>query len=219
VRFLRGEFGPYPFDALGGVVDHVRLGAALENQTRPIYSEGFFDRGPNTYVVVHELAHQWFGDSVAVDSWQHIWLNEGFATYAEWLWNQERGHAGPAAIAAYYCGISAGSSFWNVRPGDPGPGRLFDDAVYVRGAMTLQALRSEVGVSAFFEILQTWAADRKDLTGSTDQFIAVAESVSGMQLDDLFDEWLFTASKPSCHAGRAPARPGELRMPGAAVDA
>ena len=213
VRFLRSNYGPYPFDALGGIVDHARMGAALENQTRPIYSESFFDGGPNTYVVVHELAHQWFGDSVTVDRWQHIWLNEGFATYSEWLWNQERGRAGPRAIAAYFCTIPAGSSFWDVAPGDPGVDDLFSDAVYVRGAMTLQALREEVGPDAFFEILRTWADERRDLTGTTDQFVAVAETLSGIQLDELFDGWLFTTSRPaSCAAARAPAA-GEIRMP------
>ena len=214
VRFLRSNFGPYPFDALGGVVDHARLGAALENQTRPIYTEGFFEGGPNTYVVVHELAHQWFGDSVAVDTWQHIWLNEGFATYAEWLWNQERGRAGPRAIAAYFCSVSPGSSLWDVAPGDPGVDDLFSDAVYIRGAMTLQALRAEVGPDAFFEILRTWAEERSDLTGTTDQFVTLSETVSGIQLDDLFDEWLFTTSRPgSCVTARAPAGAEGIPMP------
>ena len=68
------------------------IGFALENQTRPIYSKGFFtDPVAGDFVVVHELAHQWFGDSLAVAQWQHIWLNEGFATYAEWLWSRARG--------------------------------------------------------------------------------------------------------------------------------
>jgi aminopeptidase N len=213
IRFLRSVFGPYPFDALGGVVDHARLGAALETQTRPIYDEGFFQYGPDTYVVVHELAHQWFGDSVAVDAWQHIWLNEGFASYAEWLWNQERGRAGPEAIMNYYCrAIPRSDPFWDVRIGDPGVDDLFSEPVYTRGAMTLQALREEVGGDAFFDILQTWTADRADQTGTTDQFIALAESISGMQLDGLADDWLFTGSKPaSC--GTARTAPGPARIP------
>jgi aminopeptidase N len=201
--FLSDAFGPYPFEALGGIVDHERLGAALENQTRPLYSEGFFLHGPNTYVIAHELAHQWFGDSVAVDAWQHVWLNEGFATYAEWLWDEERGVSHPAAVSDYYCGaIPADRPFWQVLPGDPGVDDLFNDAVYVRGAMTLQALRRTVGRDAFFEILRMWVADRKDETGTTDQFIATAESVAGVQLDRLFDRWLFTPGKPMpCRSG------------------
>ena len=164
--------------------------------------------------MVHELAHQWFGDSVSVAAWQDIWLNEGFATYAEWLWNQERGRAGPAAIADYFCGaIERTDPFWDVLPGDPGVDDLFSGPVYVRGAMTLQAVRERVGADAFFEILRTWTSDRMDQTGTTDQFLATAESISGMQLDGLFDTWLFTGSRPASCATARTSPP--LRIPAA----
>jgi len=198
VRFLASQFGPYPFGDVGGIVDHHRLGYALETQTRPVYDSRFL-RGGVTFVVAHELAHQWFGDVVSVEDWQHIWLNEGFATYAEWLWAGRRGLATPQAIASFYCGtIPAGAGYWRVLPGDPGAARLFDNAVYSRGAMTLQALRRTVGTATFFEILRTWVVDRSNGTGTTDQFKQLAETVSGMQLDALFDEWLFTPEKPAC---------------------
>ena len=92
LAFEAKKFGDYPFSASGGVVDAVDVGFALENQTRPTYSPVFFgDPTGNDFVVVHELAHQWFGDNLAVDAWQHVWLNEGFATYAEWLWSEDQG--------------------------------------------------------------------------------------------------------------------------------
>ncbi|MEX1262384.1 MAG: M1 family metallopeptidase [Actinomycetota bacterium] len=198
VRFLSRQFGPYPFDDVGGIVEYHRLGYALETQTRPVYDSSFFP-GVNTFIVTHELAHQWFGDVVSIDDWQHIWLNEGFATYAEWLWADRRGLATPQAISSFYCRyVPASDRFWKVPPGDPGVERLFDRAVYVRGAMTLQALRKAVGSASFFDILRTWVVDQRNGTGNTDQFIQLAESVSGMQLDALFDEYLFTPAKPAC---------------------
>ncbi len=196
VQFLEEPFGKYPFDVQGGVVDS-GLGFAMETQTRPVYDDGFFFAGANTYVVAHELAHQWFGDSVSVHDWRDIWLNEGFATYAEFLWSDHEGEGTPAEIAQFiYDGIPADDPFWQVRPGDPGAQTLLHRAVYVRGGMTLQALRSEVGDDAFFAILRTWTEKYKDSTATTDEFIALAEQISGQQLDDLFSTWLYTAGKP-----------------------
>jgi aminopeptidase N len=209
-RFLRQQFGPYPFDALGGVVDDTTTGVALENQTRPLYSRVFFRRGGGTFVVVHELAHMWFGDSVSVDTWQETWLNEGFATYAEWLWAGATGKGTPAQIASSWCGIPAGDSFWHLRIGNPGVRHLFDQPIYARGALTLQAIRRKVGGADFVRILRRWAALRAGSTGNTDQFRALAEQISGRDLGALFHEWLFTASKPFHCAPGAGAAPGEV---------
>jgi Peptidase family M1 domain len=88
--FLSGQFGPYPFSTGGGIVDDAPdLFFALEVQTRSIYpGSSFTDPVDGDLLVVHENAHQWFGDSVALAEWKHMWLNEGFATYAEWLWGE-----------------------------------------------------------------------------------------------------------------------------------
>jgi aminopeptidase N len=151
--------------------------------------------------VVHENAHQWFGDSVALAEWKHMWLNEGFATYAEWLWGEREGLGTTQEVFDFfYNDIPVGDPFWDVVIGDPGIPFLFNDAVYVRGAMTLQALRNEVGDQDFFRILRTWAAKRAGGNGTTGQFIALAERISGEQLDNLFDVWLFTAGKPTSAA-------------------
>ncbi|MFC8301074.1 M1 family metallopeptidase [Micromonospora orduensis] len=195
--YLESVFGPYPFDAYGGVVvSDSRIGYALETQSRPVYSGGFFRQGENTEVVAHELAHQWFGDSVALAKWEDIWLNEGFATYAEWLWAEHTGaYTAKEAFDDRYARMSA--SVWKVPPGRPGVKDLFSDSVYQRGGMTLHALRVAVGDKAFFEIVKAWAADKRNGTATTAEFVALAERVSGKQLDPLFDAWLYGTRKPA----------------------
>jgi aminopeptidase N len=213
-------FGPYPFRDAGGIVDDVTgLGFALENQTRPIYALDFFDDpAAADGVVVHENAHQWFGDSVSVGQWRDIWLNEGFATYAEWLRLEAQGGPTTAdSFALYYNGIPADDPFWSVTIGDPGPGQIFDISVYFRGAMTLQVLRETVGDDAFFATLRTWVCENAYGNASVEDFIDLAEQISGQDLAALFQTWLFTGSKPVVDASAARAAavalPWEMRSP------
>jgi aminopeptidase N len=197
LSFLEGRFGRYPFETVGAIVTDTRkLGFALETQTRPIYPPNAFP-GPGKYYVVHELAHQWFGDLVSVGRWQDIWLNEGFATYAEWLWTEHRGlGTTQQTFRQEFRGIPRGSEFWSVVIGDPGVKDLFHGAVYQRGAMALQALRNEIGTADFFDVLHQWIQAHAFDTGTTEAFIALAEQVSGRQLDALFQTWLFDPHKP-----------------------
>jgi hypothetical protein len=210
LAFEASLFGAYPFRDAGAIVhDSPDIGFALENQTRPTYRGSFFggsDSGLST--VVHELAHQWFGDQVRVDSWQHTWLNEGFATYAEWLWAEDQGGATTDQLFDAFYEIPADSSFWQLLIGDPGADTAFDFPVYGRGAMTLHRLRRTVGDEAFFQTLRSWASCAH--TANTADFIALAERISGQELDDLFDAWLFTAGRPDLPSPLAPsATPGD----------
>ncbi|MEU7610705.1 M1 family metallopeptidase [Micromonospora sp. NPDC049204] len=195
--YLETVFGPYPFDAYGGVVvSDSRISYALETQSRPVYSAGFFRQGPNTAVVAHELAHQWFGDSVSLGTWEDIWLNEGFATYGEWLWAEHtRDSTAKEAFDNRYA--RAPEKVWKTPPGKPGAKELFSESVYQRGAMTLHALRVSVGDKAFFEIVKTWAAEKRNGTATTAEFVALAERISGKQLDQVFDAWLYGTKKPA----------------------
>ncbi|MQA95926.1 MAG: M1 family peptidase [Streptosporangiales bacterium] len=189
---LTALLGPYPFGSTGGTVDAQRTGYALEVQTRSVY--GGFD--PDGEIIAHELAHQWFGNSVSLTQWHDIWLNEGLATYVQWV--SEAAAGGPAVddIMADLCRRSADDDWWKVRPGDPGATRLFAEQVYDRGGMTLLALRRELGAPMLHRILRTWAARHRHGSASTPRFIALAEELSGRQLDALFDAWLYTPAKP-----------------------
>ncbi|MES9537185.1 M1 family aminopeptidase [Actinomadura sp. NPDC000600] len=192
LRWAAPLFGPYPFATAGGIVDDPKLGYALETQERPLYG-GF---APDEGFVVHEMAHQWFGDSVGLCDWSDIWLNEGFATYAEWLWRERTGKDSAQKIFKRYYARAAGSPVFRPPPGAPGAAKMFGYSVYIRGAMTLQALRNRVGDRAFFTILRTWTAEHRHSTATTAQFASLAERVSGQRLTTLFQAWLRADTKP-----------------------
>src|SRR5262249_48237352 len=147
-----------------------------------VYLSGLWqNQVDNTWVVLHENAHQWFGDSVSMATWGDIWLAEGFATYSEWAWSQAN-HQGTAEqlFLATYAEHPANDSLWTTplnRPDYP-----LVDSVYQRGAMLLQALRNRVGSAAFMTIMRTWAARHRHGNASTADFEALATSISGADL-------------------------------------
>ncbi|MFG2958513.1 M1 family metallopeptidase [Streptomyces sp. NPDC048291] len=190
-------FGPYPFEETGAIVDDMpEAGFSLEVQSKPAYSAV-----RNETTIVHELAHQWFGDSVSVAQWKDIWLNEGFATYAQWLWAEHQGtRSAHDSFLAGYNSRAADNPFWQITVADPQRDTMFASAVYQRGAMTLQMLRERIGDTAFFKLLPAWTKLHRYGNADTADFIRLAEKISGQQLDDLFQTWLFSTGKPALPA-------------------
>ncbi|MEV0989851.1 M1 family metallopeptidase [Streptomyces sp. NPDC049949] len=193
------RFGPYPFGTAGAIVLPAEsLTYALETQTKPVFSGA-----PDENLVLHETAHQWFGDSVSPKSWKDMWLNEGFATYAEWLWSED--HGGTTAqqyFDAFLTGDTAvdkaAGSDWSAFPpaAPPSAKDISETPVYVRGAMVLQRIRQEVGDEKFFALLRGWATDHKYGNASTADFTAYAERSTGHDLKKVWDVWLYGEGRP-----------------------
>ena len=150
---------------------------------------------------MHEIADQWFGDAVVLERWPDMWLNEGFATWSEWIWTER--HQGKTAHQQFLDlyniaeGTAAFQDLWFPAPnGLHDASELFHTPVYDRGAMTLQALREKVGDTVFFQTMRDWYAENRYSNVTTQDFIATAERVSGQQLDNFFDVWLFQEGRP-----------------------
>jgi len=272
IAYFERILGPFPFEAYGMILEDTALPYALETQTRSLFGRAVLSYIPDRAQegISHELAHQWFGDSVSLKSWRDIWLNEGFATYLSWLWLEHirardylsaimrgqyayileapaydtllthptarglpvlrlmtkilRAQDHPMSDAALIGAMGLTSVeqvnatralgfLGNTRPGSadarsfhelarssapalPPRTDLFPQSVYVRGAMTLQALRLRVGDAAFFRILRDYATRYHDANASTADFIAVASAISGQNLTAFFQTWLYAPAAP-----------------------
>ncbi len=193
IAYYRSVFGPYPFGSFGAIVDDDSVGYALETQTRPVYS-GSADE----VTVAHELAHQWYGNAVGPRRWKDIWLNEGFATYAEWLWQARRGGKTlKQQFDAVMAVPATNTDLWGPVMADPGPDQLFASSSYLRGAATLYALRTRIGDAAFSQLLRQWYATKRGKSATTADLVALAEQVSGQDLTTFFARWAYTAGKPT----------------------
>ncbi|WP_242892880.1 M1 family metallopeptidase [Actinomadura litoris] len=199
---LAGYFGAYPFTSTGSVIENnfvppLNVDNALETQTRPTYQKPPVEKG-----VVHEISHQWFGNSVSAARWKDVWLNEGFALWTERYWAER--HGGPSAHDVFRRDYDnpppvppGRPAFWDITVADPSRDQMFHRAVYFRGGMALQALRERIGEETFLRLVRTWLADHRYGDATTEEFEALAEKISGQDLDRLFEVWIHTPGKPA----------------------
>lgn len=206
---FESAFGPYPLQRYDVVVTADELEIPLEGQGMAVFGANHLD-GSHALerLVAHELAHQWFGNSVGLATWQDIWLNEGFACYAEWLWSEASGSLSCHRQARRHWDLLS-TLPQDLVLADPTADGMFDDRVYKRGALTLHALRLTIGDDAFFGVLRRWTAIKQHAIGTTAEFRALAQECHGTGLSDLFDRWLCQPALP--HLPRVPTEPAAIR--------
>ncbi|MGX7825668.1 M1 family metallopeptidase [Actinokineospora sp. 24-640] len=191
LEFLTSKFGEYPQSAAGGIYLNENIGFSLETQGRPIYA-----RWAELDVVVHELAHQWWGNSVSVDTWADICLNECFASYAMWMWDESQGVDIDALYRTTVARAYERERFWNRKLYDMGAGNEFT-AVYDKGQVAVHALRRHIGDEDFDEVLRTWLTANADGNASWPQFEDLVAAVAGEDVRPFLVAWFRDAARPS----------------------
>ncbi|MCB5178820.1 M1 family metallopeptidase [Streptomyces antimicrobicus] len=205
MRLFEELFGPYPFGEYTVVVADEELDVPVEAQGMSLFGANHVDgaRGSER-LVAHELAHQWFGNSLTIADWRHIWLNEGFAKYAEWLWSERSGgrtaHEHAAAAHRLLAGLPQ-----DLRLADPGRKLMFDDRLYERGGLTVHAVRCALGDEAFFPMLRDWATAHRHGVVSTGGFTAHVARYATGSADELLGPWLDAPALPPLPAAPTPA--------------
>lgn len=199
MQVFADAFGPYPFAEYVVVVTADALEIPLEAQGMSILGSNHLRPGwEQQRLIAHELAHQWFGNSLTLGSWSDIWLHEGFACYAEWIWSEASGAASAQSRAELAWSVLAALP-QDIEVGDPGAADMFDDRVYKRGALTLQALRLHLGDRAFFAMLRAWTLSMRHATVSTAQFASHVDGYApeGFAAKSFLKPWLFREALPA----------------------
>jgi aminopeptidase N len=214
MRYMQNRLGKYPFDIFGTFVPDSTLGFALETQTISLIDEEWFAELPQGEwepTMLHELSHMWFGDSVSPAMWSDLWLNEGHASWYEFIYAAQHGElavdtsnypdpVGYATVDGLMRAVYAHGDQWRH---DDGPvarpasaSTLFSLQAYHGGALVLYALKQKIGAAAFDRVERAWVLTKKGTSASTDDFIALASRVSGRNLTSFLRSWLYGTTTP-----------------------
>ncbi|MFJ7266560.1 M1 family metallopeptidase [Streptomyces sp. NPDC099050] len=209
IEWMEARVGRYPFENYGVLIAKARTGFELETQTLSLFESALFAGGggyPEWYVesvMVHELAHQWFGDSVSPRTWSDLWLNEGHATWYEALYADG---LGKYSLDRRMREAYQRSDQWRSAGGPPAapkpaaPGEkigLFRPAVYDGAALILYALRQEIGVKAFDRVERRWVGEHRDGVAGTEDFVRLASQEAGRDLGAFLEPWLYGKKTPA----------------------
>ncbi len=206
LTFFDSNIGPFPYEKLANVQSKTRYGG-MENASNIFYSENAIASGrSNEGLVAHEIAHQWFGDSVSEIDWQHIWLSEGFATYftqlyMEATYGREKLKEGMANARQSVL------TFYERKPNVPIVNPLITDPnehlnanSYQKGGWVLHMLRRQVGDDAFWDGIRAYYQAYRDLNASSENLQEIMEEVSGQDLSEFFKQWLYQPGQPMLEA-------------------
>lgn len=185
-------FGPYPYDAAGGIFTGESTSFALETATRPVYADWV-----DLETLVHEIAHQWWGDDVMIASWSDICMNECFASYTPWLYYDATEGIDPdKEWKTQMATVVQQPRFWASPLVDMGAGNEFS-SVYSRGPLALHALRHEIGDDAFFAMMKGWLTENTGQNVTFDQWVDYTEQVAGRDLTGFVDAWFRGTTVPA----------------------
>ncbi len=206
LAFFSQAFGPYPFEISGNILTNARIPGALETQTKPVYGAGTGSED----IIAHELAHQWFGNAVCVEDWNDIWINEGIAEYAAWMYYES--HAGREKFLE-----KVRSNYGMARmmkasaPGRVTVEEMFGANVYVRGPIALHMVRESVGDERFLALMRKWVADHLHGNATLEQFLAHVETEVGADVRAKIEPWIFDAEMPKVEEWDAAMRERQAR--------
>ncbi|MEV0645670.1 M1 family metallopeptidase [Phytomonospora sp. NPDC050363] len=196
IAYIEERYGPYPFDSAGVVL--VGGESAMETQEMITFSAALGALGQEVIesILVHELAHQWFGDAVTPVDWRGVWLNESMATYIEDMWNADQGYLTEREVVENWRDLDQALRDEAGAPGDYDARQFASSNVYVCTALMMYEIREVIGEARFTEMMRDWVQKQPNTHQDRASFTAWVNQYAGEDLTGLIDEWLDSPTTP-----------------------